>query len=151
MDRIAYFVVSLKPLAVILPGTPQWFRDVDRSDAATDLLNKAQVIDFTFVYEGSDGSKIRTPKKGTLVQVGEAGGVAQHTLEMRTTEVKEYRELTLTVLEDAVPSEVWKVVKSKAEKFFLDNLGRLMGAPPPHFQEEIALRRSGWETDGYFD
>ena len=82
LDRIADFVVSLKPLAVILPGTPQWFRDVNRSDAATDLLNKAKVIDFTFVYVASDGSTIRTPKKGTLVQVGEPN-VAQHALEMQ--------------------------------------------------------------------
>ena len=48
LDRIADFVVSLQPLAVILPGTPQRFKEVERSDAATELLNKGKVVDFTF-------------------------------------------------------------------------------------------------------
>ena len=142
LDRVADFVVSLKPLAVILPGTPQWFKDADRSDAATDMLNKAKIIDFTFVYLASDGSTVRTPKKGMLVQVGQSN-VEQYIPEMQTIKVKSYRELTLTVLEDSVPAEVWKLVKSKAEKFFLDNLGRLMGAPPAIFR-----KRSPYDVAG---
>ena len=64
---------------------------------------------FTFVFDALDGPTICTPKKGTLIQLGVADGVEQNIPEMPTIQVKQYKELILTALADAVPVEVWKL------------------------------------------
>ena len=91
--------------------------EVERSDAATELLNKGKLVDVSDVFDAPDGSTIRAPKKGTLVQLGVAHGAEQYILDMPTIQAKGYKDLTLTALEDAVPVEVWRIIKTKAEKF----------------------------------
>ena len=44
--------------------------------------------------------------------------------------MKEYKELTLSVIEEAVPADVWKAAKTATEKFFLGNLCRILGLRP---------------------
>ena len=62
--------------------------------------------------------------------------------------VKQYKEITLTVLEEAVPEDVWRNAKMKTEKFFMDNLGRMLGAPPSDLPETNPLRGEWGATDG---
>ena len=50
LTQLADFVVSTKPLAVILPGLPQWVRDAERSDAARTLsIRGSKSISRTYI------------------------------------------------------------------------------------------------------
>ena len=62
LETIGDYVTSMAPLAIILPGTAMWFREVERSDTVTDLLNAGMPIDFTYIYKGEDGRTLRPPR-----------------------------------------------------------------------------------------
>ena len=52
---------------------------------------------------------------------------------MPNIQVKEHKEVTLSVIEEAVLADVWKAAKTATDTFFLCNLGVILGAPPNIF------------------
>ena len=139
LEKVDWWVSGRK-LAVILPGNRGWFHDAKLTNAAIAALDGAKVISFTFNYRTPTGETRRTPKQGTLVQLG-ARRVAQIIPEVHKVATQSYTEITLSINREATPPEVWRSVKMNREKYFNESLVRLMGDPAPVFKRVVPYDR----------
>ena len=120
LEKVDWWVSGRK-LAVILPGGKEWFQDTQLTRTAREAMDAAKVIHFTFNYKTPGGDTRRTPKQGTLVQLG-ARRVAQIIPEVHKVQVQKRTEITLSATRGATPPAVCRSMRANMETYSSESL-----------------------------